>query len=476
MSLSPNTIYEDFRNDKIDGFSATELLISLIENSDSNKIRVDCIDYIKKIGINEETVFKFLENLLISDSSEKVRIAAIDAIKNQFLEKALTPMMWAIQNETSIHCVRALQVALITVLKTLVEENNPQSKSILINEISKIVEPKFKNHLYLLYHNEKINDFSSIQLAQILIDYFATTFLKKQFQKINFELENGAVVELDLRFRYFNLNPKFITTLSPLSIVNLEINFQKGDFRNILPLSHLKKLTLNNSSLEEIPEWITSFSSLESLYLQNNQINSIPDWISSVSSLRNLGLSGNKLKSLIESLKLLKSLEYLGLSNNKLKMIPEWIGSLTSLKKLWLDDNKLSALPDSISNLTSLSALYLGNNNLKSLSGSFKSLNSLKSLWLERNDFTAFPESLSSLSSLEFLCLNDNNINIISESIGSMVSLKILQLNNNHLSAIPESIGFLKHLKELWLRGNNIENLPESIEELQKNGIIRVYL
>jgi len=135
MSSSPRKIYEEFLDKSLDKNSAGLLLISLIENVDDNEIRYDSIYILEKIEALDDRVFKLLENLLVSDSNDKIRNAACLYIQNHFLYKASAPMKWAIQHETDYHCT-------INIIKTLSMINDAESKSILINELDKILDSK----------------------------------------------------------------------------------------------------------------------------------------------------------------------------------------------------------------------------------------------------------------------------------------------------------------------------------------------
>ena len=471
MLITPTKIYEDFRNNILDKHSAVNILISLIENSNNNIIRTESIGIIDEIGYRHDKIFRLFENLLISDSNKGVRIAAANAIYKNFLGKALSPMMWTILNETSLECLNIVKNSLTNIIKTLLERDDSFSKAILIKEIKKISNQKFNDNLYDLINDGQIKEFSSKELAQVLIDYITISFLKKQFQRLNFELENGIVKKLDLRFRYYNKSSELISPSSPLKIPIIKINELDTQAGSIIPLSSCKELHLSYNSLEELPNWIKSLSSLESIFLHGNRLTELPDWIGSLSSLKKIGLSGNNLSSLPKCLLDLSSLTYLGLSENNLKYVPEWLGSLTSLERLWLDNNHILSLPESLKSLSSLKSLYLGNNNLKILPEIFESFNSLKALWLEGNSIEKLPESIGSLSSLEYLYLNDNKINVLPKSISKLSSLKFLHLNNNMLMIIPESLERLSSLKEIWLKGNNLKEIPDSVKELKERGI-----
>ena len=173
MLITPTKIYEDFRNHNLDKQSATDILLSLIENSKNDIIRTESIEIIEKIGYKKEKIFKILENLLISDTIKQVRIAAANAIKNNFLHKALTPMIWAIQNESSISCLRIINECIIKIINTVVEKENKINKSILIKEIKSITDYKFRDNINDIIEKGKIEAFSNEKLAQILIDHIA---------------------------------------------------------------------------------------------------------------------------------------------------------------------------------------------------------------------------------------------------------------------------------------------------------------
>ncbi len=75
--LTPREIYSEFQNKIIDKKSASEVLINLVENSQDENLREESINYIKKIGLKNQSIFEFLENLFISDLNANIRGAAI---------------------------------------------------------------------------------------------------------------------------------------------------------------------------------------------------------------------------------------------------------------------------------------------------------------------------------------------------------------------------------------------------------------
>ena len=61
-------IYNKFLNGSLDKSSASEQLISILENTSEVDVRVDCIKFLKKMRISDEKCFKLFENILISDN------------------------------------------------------------------------------------------------------------------------------------------------------------------------------------------------------------------------------------------------------------------------------------------------------------------------------------------------------------------------------------------------------------------------
>ena len=113
MELTPEKIYRNYNNKTLDKISAVENLISIVENSDNINTRLESIRILRDIGAQTNKVFKFLENLLLSDFHEKIRQLAAETLKNLFIEKALEPIKWALQHEDSPYCLNTIYYTLI---------------------------------------------------------------------------------------------------------------------------------------------------------------------------------------------------------------------------------------------------------------------------------------------------------------------------------------------------------------------------
>jgi len=299
MDLTPNKIYSDYLKNNLDKSTAFELLISLIEHSDEDNIRVESIRTLEKIGINNNKSFKFFENLLISDSSEKIRTSAVSVICNNFLEKALTPLKWVLLHDSSYDCI-------VSVIKTLVKMNDQESKEILIGELKRIRKLKyiledykitnklFKKDIKRLFKSKKIDSLNHSELADIIINFKTISTLKNKFYNVYYELEDARVVKLDL------------------SDIEYEVRGWKAEFKNniqeisdiigVLNLTMLRELYLSNNQIQDIKD-LTKFSHLTHLDIANNKLNDMKnvEYLKIISNqgLKHLNITDNKIVNLI---------------------------------------------------------------------------------------------------------------------------------------------------------------------------------
>lgn len=528
MTLFPQKIYKDFRSQIIQKSRAIDLLILLIEKIDDDSTRKECIEILNKIGVKHNRVFKILENILISDSDENLRYAAAKVIKNKFLNKALTPFLWALQHESSYDC-------LITIIKSLEEINDDKTDSLLIEEIKKINTDQFKASLTPLITENLLENYSHKILAEILINNLTINSLKKKFKKIKYKLNKGLVVELDfsniddkvIHWRYRELledcsdiiGVKNLNNLKKLKsfplkwVVNNEFSLNcslalikalerlNNEIAKTTLITQIRKfddisynksieqlltLSLENLSISKLSDILRNYISISflkkrhkqfkykvkngeiiELYLEGEHLITLPEFLGCFSSLRSLILKDCNLYKLPVSIFSFKYLEILNLEGNNLKKIPKSIRSLRSLRVLNLSKNQLKNIPFSIGALSSLEDLDLENNYLKELPNSIGYLGSLKKLNVSRNQLEKIPNSIGSLKSLQSLKINLNKIKVLPNSIGLLNSLEYLNLDRNNLFYLPDSIGALTSLKTLTLEDNSLTTLPESINLLR---------
>lgn len=124
----------------------------------------------------------------------------------------------------------------------------------------------------------------------------------------------------------------------------------------------IKKLSISNRGITELPEEVGKLNFLRSLDLSYNQISSFPDSFFRLTNLKSLYLNHNDIKKLPAGIGNLKDLQVIDVSNNALETLPGSIGNLVDLTQLDVSYNKIKKLPIELINLTGLKKLYMENN------------------------------------------------------------------------------------------------------------------
>jgi len=179
MHLTPESIYKDYRNKALDKRSASDLLISIIENSNDELLRVKCMELLQRIGDTDPEVFKLLESLLISDSNESIRIAAFEAIKI-FSLKAINPVKYAIKREKDQF--------LIDLIEFLAKIDPFTCREAIINRIKKLGIECFENYL----NDVKIESLNLKNLKNMFFNHIFFTSLENLYfhrRKIPFAVD-----------------------------------------------------------------------------------------------------------------------------------------------------------------------------------------------------------------------------------------------------------------------------------------------
>lgn len=496
MPLTPHAIFQDLRNKDLDKHSAVELLLALVDNAENVETRIESLSVLNKIQIEDDKTFKFLEHLLISDLSEDVRSLTCKILQDHYNEKALNPMIWALEHESSLKC-------LITIIKAIANVESDKAKSVLVNRLRKLRKKQLTPQVYDLFDKTAITSLTRNELAQLLINLFVISSLKEKFGYFKFRInESGLISELDLsnieryssginkledflelifslrdlrkcdlRFNHLTKIPENLN--SALEYLDLSYN-KLVKFPEVQNFKLIKTLNLKSNRLRELPNSIGDIPSLEILNLRNNVLSRLPESLMSLSSLKILDLHGNKFNDI--RINLSGSITELELGWNNFSTLPVKIKPLSLLKKLGLGGNKLFELPEWLGNYLLLKELDLYDNKLQKIPDSFGSLENLESLNLRNNELTKLPSSFINLKSLKNLNLSWNNFSVLPNWIGSLSSLEELNLWGNRLETLPDSMASLSSLKILDLNFNKIEDIPSSLRELERrNGIIIKY-
>jgi len=278
MNLPPKKIFQKFKENELDMNTSINFLVSIIENSNDENIRLESIKIIHQINHFDNKLYNFIEDLFISDSNAKIRIETAEIINKYYLDKSLSLLTWTLKNESNIDC-------LAIIIKSLIKLNTIESKKVLFKEVEYIKKIKqlkvaqmvssnhFRKQIKEIIKKKKIGELSSEILGQIIINYKTLLSIKNRYYSVYYELRNARIIKMDL------------------SDVEFEVRGWKAEYKN------------NIQSISEIPG-LCNLKSLESLNLSNNLISDIKG-IEELPNLSDLDLSNNKLNN-IESLNILK--------------------------------------------------------------------------------------------------------------------------------------------------------------------------
>ncbi len=318
QSLRPESIYNEIIKGKLSKAEGVELLISLIQESEDAAIRAEYIEIFKKLDYKSESIFKILENYLISDESPFVRNAAADSIIGEYLKEGLNALKWTIQHEKSP-----------LVLKTIFDSDEVVNNSELHEEMTNWIE-KFAIELGIIPEEARfILDLEAL-FTKNNNNHEINANTYKFYKSISEIQEEGSWFEaynnhvITLKFNYFNWS--YIKENMDVIPTLLRFKHTGRFFRTI------KKYFFNFVHSFEIPQSIGSLKSLKYLNLSSNKLQKIPDSISFLTSLEQLDLSHNNIREIPESINLLTSLKWVDISHNKIDKNSDSLESLS--KKL----------------------------------------------------------------------------------------------------------------------------------------------
>ena len=200
--------------------------------------------------------------------------------------------------------------------------------------------------------------------------------------------------------------------------------------KDLLQLSNLKEINMNNNQLEKVPCLPASLVNAE---FGNNNITSIK--LNSLEKLQTLNLEANSLTKNSFNSKTFKdthSLQEIIIDKNKLTSVPLYLPS--TLIVLSLKHNNIKKINvEDFQHLVNLEILELENNNLKNSFielGSFSYLKNLRKLNMKNNNLFNIPPKLP--CHLKSLQISHNKIEVLyrseSEEHGGIETLKNVQV------------------------------------------------
>ena len=331
-----NEIYDGIIDGKIDKERAINLLLSILEESVTPRIRIYVLKILELMSVRSIKIFKAMENLLISDENPEVRKIAAKLIITHYFKEGIESLKWVLTHETS-----PLIIKVLFDYSELTLSNSESSKSFQLSLKEWLTtfshqlgivpeESRFFLDIEALFSKDKKKSKISVEIYEFcksLSDYLEG----KPWLVIN----EGHVTQMVFNFA----NWKYLKEL-------------EGDFKSLFNISYLdlffsyiNKQKIFNTGTLKIPETIGTLKFIKSLNLSNNNLRELPRTLPNLQELKELNLSKNKFEKIPSEIFRLKKLEEIDLSQNKIHEIPESILSLNSLKSLNLSYNEIKNFP-----------------------------------------------------------------------------------------------------------------------------------
>ena len=332
----------------------------------------------------------------------------------------------------------------------------------------------------------------------------------------------------------FNFNKEGDVIMLGFDFVKLKLDAEKMALlgKLILELTHLELLFIWNSEVNNFPHWLKDIKKdLKRITLLNSHLTSIPEWLKEFNNLELLSLGGNEITNLpdwlLDWLFTLKELEWFNIranpieinqgNLNKFKVLLDKLGGkkeservkAPSAIELYLLHNNIPIEHLKIINEIEKSRINIDKNlsydhfevkegqiieyymdtryyqDLKSLPENFGIFKNLQKMSLFESSVVSLPESIGEIKGLKELDLSSNQLTSLPESFINLTSITKLNLSDNQFSEIPTQLWGLTELTDLNLRNNPlsdeenniIQKVPDLIKEyLRKKATIRVFI
>ena len=238
-----------------------------------------------------------------------------------------------------------------------------------------------------------------IELTLVNIDSIPSTiFCLDQLQILS--IVNGGQISISPGISRLASSLKSFTVWNTTSSVILPPEFFNMPF--------LSTLSLINCGLETLSEDIIKLTELTQLTLDQNQLITLPSTLGKMSVLAYLSVSNNPRLSSVDVLNGLTSLQTLRAWNCIINHLPT---NISNLRVIDMSGNQLTSL-DGIETITSASSNFLSfrNNKITSIQTTFlEKIQALSVFDLSNNLLTTLPDSIYGIQNLLLLDISDNN-------------------------------------------------------------------
>jgi len=276
--------------------------------------------------------------------------------------------------------------------------------------------------------------------------------------------------------------------------------------------SYAERIVLHGNNMVEVPAFVYSpeFTSLKRLTLCENLLKELPVAVYKITSLTHLDLEFNRLRNIPDVVENLSLLTVLNVSNNQIASLPHIMSAkLTGLRYLCADNNFIRSVP-TLASMTALLTLSVMDNRLSSLDSSeANQAAQLREIWVARNEITLLPPWLSERKVIEYIDIPLRDIDPAADEDPIHLKMKTkdairiwvpglrMDLSNLGLSEIPgdiwrkaqignlncsgnrlvevsNQIGIMVNLTQVYFVHNRLDELPASFGTLMSLKICRL--
>lgn len=247
---------------KINRIEGIEFLISIIEKSDNTNARMESLKILYGLKTQDHIVFKTLENCLISDEFEEIRIISAKNILENYLHIGEKCLEWALLNDKS---------------------------SRLINVLGKMLnDPKIDQYktLYAIYLQrlEKIAKKFDIVSEEVLF-LLDIEFNLDNYINFNWNSNSKLIYDNDVMFK-----------IQDQHISELSISLRDQIPSSIKLLKNLKNLNLSCNNLTDLPNSLCDLTNLESLDLSWNDFKIVPNVLNELKLIERINFQNNTIQ------------------------------------------------------------------------------------------------------------------------------------------------------------------------------------
>ena len=259
VTLNPNTIYQKILQNKINRIEGIEFLISIIEKSDTTSIRLESLKILYRLKTQDQIVFKTLENCIISDEYEEIRIISAKNVLENYLHIGEKCLEWALLNDKSSRLLKVLGEML----------NDPKID-------------RYKT-LYSIYLHRIENIAEKFDIVSDEVPFLLDIeFNLDNYNRFKWNSNSKLIYDDDVMFK-----------IQDQHISELSISLRDQIPSSIKLLKNLSNLDLSCNNLTDLPDTFSDLTSLENLDLSWNDFNIVPDVLNDLKSIKKINFQNN---------------------------------------------------------------------------------------------------------------------------------------------------------------------------------------